>query len=121
LVIAPPDIQRRSTPTLIATTLIVHLACRHAPDNSTIGNRATAPPADAAPNKPCDLYEALYKKATACTALSKEVRDILEQRHSDHVASIAENGLDGSHYDADEGCTSETAELQRVAAKPCGW
>jgi hypothetical protein len=84
---------------------------------------AVAAPADASVDaeSPCARYYALKAKADACTSLSDDARQDLQQWDTDLGASISESGMEGSTPVDEERLCDEAAEhVLEVAKQPCG-
>lgn len=104
--------------------LVCLLACGGSSSVAPPANRVAAPPpADASVDaeSPCARYEALKAKADACTALSDEARQDLQQWDTDMGASISESGMEGSTpVDEDRLCDEAADHVLAVAKQPCG-
>ena len=82
-----------------------------------------APPVehDAAPEmSACERHHALEARAHECAALSDEIKQTIDQRGVDMLASISESGMDGSTpVDAEALCEEEIEYLMKVAGAAC--
>jgi hypothetical protein len=84
----------------------------------------TTPPAVEPDDPPeitaCARYYAIEKQIDACTALTDEVRQDLQQRRTDMGAAISESGMDDSTpVDEEAMCEEESEYVLRVAGAPC--
>jgi hypothetical protein len=77
-------------------------------------------PIDAPEPTACERYATLNGKIDDCTALTDEQREYVEQLRTDTMASISENGLDGSEIDPEAKCEDAIAYTLKTAKLPCG-
>jgi hypothetical protein len=73
-----------------------------------------------AESSPCERYHALRAKADACTALSDEARQDLQQWETDMLAAVSESGMDDSTpVDEDRQCEEAANHILEVAKQLC--
>jgi hypothetical protein len=108
---------------MLRTCVLLGLvACRSASPTPVPSNTVTTPPTepiDAPEPTVCDRYAAVSKAIDACTALTEEQRQQIEQVRIDDMAAISEDGLDGTEVDRDALCESSLAFALKVAQVPC--
>ena len=110
--------------------LALVVACHRPPMTSAVANNAP-PPADAAPDTPpppdprfveCETFMTTIARALACKSLDARTHAGLEKLRAEMGPAIAERYMDGGDgVSVNQQCVDETATVESIATRPCGW
>lgn len=99
--------------------LVLLVACSHPAAKPAPSNHAPPPEPIEAPEKSaCARYQELLAKIQACTTLSDEDRQYVQQIDIDMQASISESGMEGSTpVDAESMCEDNIPYIEKRGAR----
>ena len=109
----------------LAALILYLVACGHPAPVQPPSNAVQAPApseVEVEEEEPsqCARYHELRRKADACTVLSEEVRQDLQQWETDMMASVSESGMDNSTpVDEERLCEEAADHILKVAKQPC--
>lgn len=101
--------------------LLAVVSCGPTTSKPALSNAALSQPPSIDAREPtaCERYAAVSDAVDACTALTDEQRQNIEQVRTDDLAARSENGLDGSEVDPEALCEASLEHALRVAKVAC--